>query len=127
MARGRATASRCSSSTGPATTTGRYPKGKCDGGESDEDCALREVQEETGLDCELGEELAATSYRDRHGRPKRVRYWSMRPIGGEFAPIDEVDEVRWLPVDEARELLTYGHDVTVLESLMDLEPTSDEG
>ena len=79
-----------------------HPKGKCDSGESDEACALREVQEETGLDCELGEELAATSYRDRHGRPKRVRYWSMRPIGGEFAPIDEVDEVRWLPIDEAR-------------------------
>ena len=35
--------------------------------------------------------------------------------------------MRWLPVGEARELLTYGHDVTVLESLMDLEPTSDEG
>ncbi|MBV9950780.1 MAG: RNA degradosome polyphosphate kinase [Acidimicrobiia bacterium] len=95
-----------------------HPKGKCDEGETDEACALREVEEETGLRCELGEELASTAYRDRHGRPKRVRYWSMRPITGNFTPIDEVDQIRWLPVDDARDVLTYGHDVSVLDSLV---------
>jgi 8-oxo-dGTP diphosphatase len=97
-----------------------HPKGKCYVDEADEACALREVEEETGLTCELGDELSSTSYLDRHGRPKRVRYWSMRPISGEFTPIDEVDEIRWLPVDEARELLTYGHDVSVMDSLLGL-------
>ena len=53
---------------------------------------------------------ARGAYADRKGRPKRVRYWSMEPIDGEFAPNDEVDEVRWLPVDEAMELLSYPHD-----------------
>jgi polyphosphate kinase len=104
-----------------------HPKGKCDSGESDEACALREVQEETGLDCSLGDELVATSYRDRHGRPKRVRYWSMRPIEGHFEPIDEVDQVRWLPIDEARQLLTYGHDITVLDSLLETAMPSEQG
>jgi 8-oxo-dGTP pyrophosphatase MutT (NUDIX family) len=50
-----------------------FPKGKLDPGETEEECALREVDEETGLRCELGEELPTTMYVDRKGRPKRVR------------------------------------------------------
>jgi 8-oxo-dGTP pyrophosphatase MutT (NUDIX family) len=45
-----------------------FPKGKAHRGESDEDCALREVEEETGLRCELGEELPSTAYLDGRGR-----------------------------------------------------------
>ncbi len=36
--------------------------------------------------CELGEELTTTHYRDTKGRPKRVRWWLMRPLSGEFEP-----------------------------------------
>ena len=61
------------------------PKGKADDGESDEDCALREVEEETGLRCLLGPELVAVDYRDRYDRPKHVRYWTMEPVSGRFA------------------------------------------
>ena len=64
------------------------------------------MEEETGLRCRTGDELPEARYADRKGRPKRVRYWSMEPIDGEFAPNDEVDEVRWLPVDEALSSLT---------------------
>src|SRR6266576_4350467 len=67
-----------------------FPKGKCDAGESDEACALREVEEETGLRCELQEELGRTSYRDARDRPKVVRYWRMRALDGAFVPHDEV-------------------------------------
>jgi 8-oxo-dGTP diphosphatase len=93
------------------------PKGKAEPGESDEDCALREVEEETGLRCELGRELPSTQYRDARGRPKVVRYWEMRWADGVARPRAEVDEVRWLPVDEAREQLTWERDRDVLEAL----------
>ena len=63
-------------------------------------------------------------YADRKGRPKRVRYWSMEPIDGEFVPNDEVDEVRWLSLHEAAELLSYAHDRTVLAALPDPSPVS---
>jgi 8-oxo-dGTP pyrophosphatase MutT (NUDIX family) len=83
-----------------------FPKGKALAGESDEDCALREVEEETGLRCELEEELPTTAYADDKGRDKRVRYWHMSPIGGALAAENEVDEAEWIAVDEARRRLT---------------------
>jgi len=92
------------------------PKGKCDPGESDEDAAEREVQEETGLRCRRGAELAESRYTDARGRPKLVRYWSMTPIDGAFEPNDEVDEVRWLSLADARARLTYERDQPVLAS-----------
>ena len=90
------------------------PKGKLEPGESDEECAVREVEEETGLRCELGRELPTIRYRDRRDRLKEVRYWAMMPIAGDIHDgTDEVDEVRWLTVDDALELLTYVHDQEV--------------
>jgi 8-oxo-dGTP diphosphatase len=94
-----------------------FPKGKAEPGESDEDCARREVEEETGLTCTLREELPSTSYTDSQGRPKRVRYWLMQPIGGELAYRHEVDDARWVSPDEASRLLTYDRDVGLLRSL----------
>jgi 8-oxo-dGTP diphosphatase len=86
------------------------PKGKLDSDESFEEAALREVLEETGLRCELGEELGSTTYTDAKGRPKVVRYWGMTPVSGTFQPNDEVDELRWVTPEEARRLLTYERD-----------------
>ncbi len=95
------------------------PKGKCDPDESDAECALREVQEETGLRCRLSAELPTTSYRDSKGRPKTVRYWAMEPVAGdgEFTPNAEVDEIRWLSVSQALKRLSYDHDRPVVEAL----------
>ena len=91
-----------------------FPKGKLDKGESFEEAALREVEEETGFACELGEELEPTHYNDRHGRPKLVRYWEMTVVDGEFEPNDEVDEVRWVTREEALGMLSYTRDRALL-------------
>ena len=91
-----------------------FPKGKLDKGESWEDAALREVEEEIGVRCRLGAELPPTSYKDPKGRDKVVRYWLMEPIEGEFVPSDEVDEMRWVSPAEAEALLSYGHDRELL-------------
>ena len=86
------------------------PKGKLDPGEDWAAAALREVEEETGLRCELGEELGSVRYLDRKGRRKQVRWWRMRPLEGEFVPGNEVDELRWLEPTVALELLDYEQD-----------------
>jgi 8-oxo-dGTP diphosphatase len=93
------------------------PKGKLDAGEDHAAAALREVEEETGLRCALGPELASTEYVDRKGRPKQVRYWAMTPAAGEFTPTDEVDDVRWVAVDAAESVLTYQRDREVIDAL----------
>ena len=92
------------------------PKGKLDPGESWQDGALREVEEETGLRCELGEEVARTHYVDGQGRDKEVRYYRMTAAGEPVAQ-NEVDEVRWVPLADAPGLLSYERDVDVLSSL----------
>jgi 8-oxo-dGTP pyrophosphatase MutT (NUDIX family) len=94
-----------------------FPKGKADAGESDEDCALREIEEETGLCVRLDEEVATTTHLDAQGRPKRIRWWRMTPLSGDFTATDEVDELRWLTPDEARRILTYSRDVELLDSI----------
>lgn len=98
----------------PAYDDWTFPKGKADRGESDEECALREVEEETGLRCRLGRELGATEYLDQRGRPKRVRYWLMQEAGGELRFDHEVDAAQWVAPTEARALLTYPRDLDVL-------------
>jgi 8-oxo-dGTP pyrophosphatase MutT (NUDIX family) len=100
---------------------GRYddwslPKGKCKPGESDEACALREVEEETGLVCELGKEVAVVGYADGAGRPKRVRYFEMKPLG-EASARNEVDAVQWV-TREALETLTYRRDAEIAKRVL---------
>jgi 8-oxo-dGTP diphosphatase len=92
------------------------PKGKPDDGEHLLQTAVREVAEETGLDVVVGRRSVRTEYEVLEG-PKRVDYWLMRVVGGEFEPNDEVDELRWLPVEEACALVSHAHDRAVLADL----------
>ena len=94
-----------------------FPKGKVESGETDEACALRKVEEETGLRCEFESELATTAHINSKGRLKEVRYWLMRAVGGEAAPHNEVDAVRWVPLARAAKLLTYQRDRDLLDRL----------
>jgi 8-oxo-dGTP diphosphatase len=95
------------------------PKGKLEADEGFEAGALREVEEETGIRGRIVGELAPTRYVDRKGRDKLVRWYRM-DLEGEalaFAPNDEVDELRWLTPVEARELLSYEHDRSLVETI----------
>jgi 8-oxo-dGTP pyrophosphatase MutT (NUDIX family) len=87
------------------------PKGKAEPGESLEETARRELEEETGMQVELGDKLPTSEYVDRHGRPKIVHYWRMTPVGETtWFPNDEVDQTRWITAAETATLLTYEHD-----------------
>ena len=106
-----------------------FPKGKRDGDESDEQTALREVAEETGLHCELREPLGTVRYRDARGRDKVVHYWTMEPLSdprNPFVPNREVDEVRWCTGREARKLLSYDHDRALLARLPRRRPPTEK-
>jgi 8-oxo-dGTP pyrophosphatase MutT (NUDIX family) len=94
------------------------PKGKVDPGETDEEAAVREVQEEASIEARLGAELPSTTYLDRSGKQKRVRYWAMTPTGGEVAGAHEVDRAAWVPLEQARAQLTYPRDLAVLDALV---------
>ena len=100
-----------------------FPKGKLERGETDEECALREVEEETGLRCEMTSELPSVSYHDRRGRLKVVRYWAMTAERGRARPCNEIDAVRWLSIDSAESLLTYPRDRELLVAFATLSST----
>ncbi|MEA2389263.1 MAG: 8-oxo-dGTP diphosphatase [Thermoleophilaceae bacterium] len=93
------------------------PKGKLEAGESFEEAAVREVEEETGIRCGLERELGSAMYPDNKGRAKTVRYWLMTPLHGDFAPNGEVDQLEWLTLDEARNRLSYDFDRELISQL----------
>ncbi len=87
------------------------PKGHLDGDETPEEAARREVAEETGVDAELLEPLGDVEYRyDRRGRAinKVVRFYLFAYRAGDVADHDhEIEEARWMPLEQAAEELTY--------------------
>jgi hypothetical protein len=67
--------------------------------------------------CRLVRFIGHTEYTDRKGRPKVVAYWVMAPVSGQFAPNEEVDELRWLALPEATHVLSYERDGELLALL----------
>lgn len=100
-----------------------FPKGKLDEGETFEQCALREVREETGLECRLIRFIGTTSYVHRRGRPKIVAYYLMVAESGEFTPNEEVDELRWVPLEHVRDRLTWDRDQELYDLVVMLPET----
>jgi len=98
-----------------------FPKGKLDADETMPFAAVREVAEETGQTARLGPVLGDVRYSVPEGG-KLVRYWAAEARGGEFAPGDETDELRWLDAAQAADLLSYRHDADLLERFTKLGP-----
>jgi 8-oxo-dGTP diphosphatase len=94
------------------------PKGKLERDEPHLLAAMREIREETGFDGRAGASLGSTSY-DVDGAPKTVRWWSVRAGDGDFAPNDEVDELRWISPQEALDVV---REVEPLERWLDVPP-----
>jgi 8-oxo-dGTP diphosphatase len=94
-----------------------YPKGKLKPGEDVRSAAVREVKEETGMDCVLGEPLPTSRY-VANGRLKEVHYWSAEATGGAFVPNREVDRLVWLPPAAARNRLTHERDRPLVDALL---------
>ena len=104
----------------PAATAGLVvAEGKRECDETALECAVREVLEETGVGCEVGDQLTSVEYRHRSGSMKVVHYWAMRAVDGTFRASAEVDALRWVSIPEARELLTRPRDVAVVDQLVE--------
>jgi ADP-ribose pyrophosphatase YjhB (NUDIX family) len=87
------------------------PKGHIEAGETAEQAALREVEEETGIAGEIVAELGTIDFwfvAEGCRIHKTVRHYLMRRIGGELSDADvEVDEVAWVPLPDIRAQLAY--------------------
>lgn len=100
------------------------PKGKVDAGESLPCAAVRECDEETGYQVSLSTRLPSLHY-TVEGKNKIVDYWIAHVRGNEgFAPDEEVDEIRWVPVAQAEDFLTYPDDAALVRRAATTPPTT---
>lgn len=106
------------------------PKGTPDAGETLAETAIRETREESGLQVEIEEPITSISYFFVHRRTrfhKTVHFFLMRPIGGRLEDHDhEFDEVRWVRIDEALELMTHATEREVVQRAAEMLAASRE-
>lgn len=100
------------------------PKGTPQAGETIEQVAAREVQEETGLQVRLVGYVGSISYsfvREQVRYYKQVRHFLFEAIGGDMALHDhEYDLVEWFPLPEACRRLTYQNEINILYQAEDV-------
>ena len=92
------------------------PKGKVDKGETWKKAALREVLEETGYEAKIKKYAGSISYL-LDGKPKVVLFWHMKIKSEKKSEMNgEVDQVRWVTIEEAQELLDYPDEIEIIKS-----------
>ena len=82
------------------------PVGRLESGEGLEECAVREVAEETGYRCRVLGFIETLSF-DAGDGVHRFHIYEMQRVAGEFGPNPETDRVEWLPVEYAIARATY--------------------
>lgn len=94
-----------------------FPKGHMEPGETEEQTALREIKEETGIDVLLDTTFRETvSYFPRKDTQKLVVYFVGKARNYEFTPQeDEIAQIRWVEIGRAAALLTYENDKTIVQ------------
>ncbi|MGB3304116.1 NUDIX domain-containing protein [Gordonia sp. (in: high G+C Gram-positive bacteria)] len=92
------------------------PKGKAEPGEILPVTAAREIVEETGYEARMGHYLQTVGYKLGSGVPKRVSYWAVEAVGGSFRASRECDDLKWLPIPEAINKVSYAADEAVLHT-----------
>ncbi|HEY8559321.1 MAG TPA: NUDIX hydrolase [Pyrinomonadaceae bacterium] len=93
----------------------QLPKGLIDPGETEEQAALREVREEAGIDCALVQKIETVEYwyfaaqkGERVRYHKFVHFYLLEYLAGDVEDHDhEIDEARWVPIDEAIDMLAF--------------------
>ena len=100
------------------------PKGTPQSGETVEQVAVREAQEETGLQVRLIAYIGSITYsftRDQVHYRKQVRHFLLEAIGGDTSLHDhEYDVVEWFPIHEASRHLTYRNEAHILNQAEDM-------
>ena len=95
------------------------PKGGARPGETAEETATREVREETGVDAAVREPLGDVNYWYRRGGRrvyKTVHFFLFDYVSGSTRDHDhEVDDARWIPLEEARTALSYPGERALIE------------
>ncbi|MGE3107066.1 MAG: NUDIX hydrolase [Phycisphaerales bacterium] len=94
------------------------PKGKWEPGETLEECAIREIDEETRCQVMLGAFIDVVRYGVK-GSMKFVFFWHMTTVGrSRFEPNEEVDRLEWVTPGEAMTRLTHAHEKTLLSGAL---------
>ncbi|GAA2173972.1 NUDIX hydrolase [Agrococcus versicolor] len=97
------------------------PKGKLDPGESLPQCAVRELEEETGYRVTLQAPLGTSEYLLPTGQDKVVYYWQSELRDGDpdhvFEANDEILALHWVPLEDAASRCTYDHDAVLVRRL----------
>jgi 8-oxo-dGTP pyrophosphatase MutT (NUDIX family) len=106
----------------------QLPKGLVDKGESTEDAAIREVREEAGIDTEIVTRIDKVEYwyfwkenGQRIRYHKFVYFYLLRYKAGDVRDHDhEVNEARWVNIDDAIEMLAFANEKKIMEKAKEL-------